>query len=595
MINLPYVYRHSKQGSGTGPGSVFPGELPAKICGIDQTIWMTARRDTLSGSSGTQLSPPCLECVTTWKDQSSYGNTATILNSTVASGDTEYYPDYWTGDTTSNFQPFISFDRKNFGPDSPNFLNVPYNSSFSKLTIFTFTCIFRARQIEPNAVLEPDDEQGANVVLFQNGNDTNGNRGDGWGIDFGTGSNDLRIWYHDSTATGAVCDPGVNNSVIFTPTDWTEWMRLTVRVSGNTMEANLYNTGEFIGNSGFTWEQGCNNGSGTGVDYNSTGWPDNPDWFIGAQKGPDWPGGPDPIILAGSWDIAEYVLYNDYLPDPCVNLIWNYYDFRYGITNNQPVPLPSSPDAAAGSLLLDLDGTKATFSDASKTMSTSDGDLVYTWVDQSTNSYDVVQSASGDRPIYKTDGDNGIPYVWFDDSFNTNMVIPNDGSFDVTALTIFIVAEITPVNEQDSDNYITNSAGAATSTSDGWRVFVNSWDAPGYATPDIRGQMEDSGSLASVTNGEVNQNQVITYRFEENVTNRIRINDLTETTGTTTASIDYSTLHDVVLGARWDVPGSTNALFLPHKLYRILVYEEYLDNATCENFVSELMTYHNIT
>jgi hypothetical protein len=584
MINLPYVFRNSSLNG----GKARLGELPARICGIDQTIWMTARRDTLSGGTE-ELTPPCSGCVTTWSDQSVNGNDATLLNSTVASGNTEFYPDYWTGDTSNNSQPFISFDRKDFGPDSPNFLNIPYDASFSELTVFTFSTIFRTRRIEPNITTEPDDGASAEVVLFQNGNDTNGTRNDGWGIDYRPAASALRLWYYDN---GIPVDS--KNEIEYTVTDWTEWMRLTVRVSGNTMEANLYNEGEFIGNSGFTWNQGTDNGSGTGVQYGNI-WPANPNWFIGAQKGPDFPGGPDPIILPGSWDIAEYVLYNDYLPNSCINTIWDYYEFRYGITNNQPVPLPPSPDAPTGTLLLDLDATKDTYSDASKTTATGDGDLVYTWGDQSGNVYDAEQSDSAERPIYKTDGDNGEPYVWFDDSFNTCMIIPNDGSFDTSALTIFIVAEITPVNEQDGDNYITNSAGAATSTSDGWRVFVNSWDAPGYATPDIRGQMEDSSSLASATNGEVNQNQVITYRFEENVTNRIRINDLTETTGSTTASIDYSTVHDVVLGARWDTPGSTNSLFLPHKLYRILVYEEYLDNATCENFVSELMTYHNIT
>jgi len=330
MINTPYVYR----GTGNGTGTTRQTELPAKLCGIDQVIWMTARRDTVSGSTDSQA--PCLECVTDWSDQSKYMNNATLTNSAEAVNDPEYWPDYWTGDTTSNYLPFISFDRKAFGPDSPNFLNVEYDSSFSELTVLSFSTIFRARQIEPNSVIEPDDEQGANVVLFQNGNDTGGGRSDGWGIDFGTGSNDLRIWYYDNTAITPVCDPfGSGNSLVISVSDWTEWMRLTVRISGNTIEGNLYNLGEFASNSGMTWEYGCNNGSGTGIKYGNL-WPANPNWFIASQKGPDFPGvGNDQTILEGSWDIAEYILYNQYLPDSCINTIWNYYDYRYGITNVQ--------------------------------------------------------------------------------------------------------------------------------------------------------------------------------------------------------------------------------------------------------------------
>ena len=96
---------------------------------------------------------------------------------------------------------------------------------------------------------------------------------------------------------------------------------------------HLFNEGEFAGNSGFTFQSGCNNGSGTGIEYGDL-WPANPDWFIGAQKGPDYPGtNNDQVILAGSWDVSEYVLYNQWLPDSCVNTIWNYYEYRYGITN----------------------------------------------------------------------------------------------------------------------------------------------------------------------------------------------------------------------------------------------------------------------
>ena len=96
---------------------------------------MTARRDTLSGTTTTPTAP-CLQCITTWKDQSvnTGVNNATLLNSIKAStpgtrGLPYYNSDYWTGDTTSNNKPFLSFDKKNIGStNSPNFLEIPYDT-----------------------------------------------------------------------------------------------------------------------------------------------------------------------------------------------------------------------------------------------------------------------------------------------------------------------------------------------------------------------------------------------------------------------------------------------------------------------------------
>lgn len=328
MFNLPYVYRHSR----TSSVNDFLGELPAKICGVDQKIWMTTRRDTLSGSTGGS-NPPCLSCVVTWKGQSIYNNSATLLNSSELSGNTGYWPDYWTGDTTTNYVPFISFDGKDSSPNKRNSLNIPYNSSFGKLTEFTFSTIFRTRRISPNITTNPHYNTSSNVVLFQHGNDTSGSRLDGWGIDVqgGAAPDELRIWYKHNSSSIASCIGGgyTGNGVAIPVNDWTQWIRLTIRVSGNTMQTNIYNVGEFAANTGFTWTNGCNNGSGTGISYTMG----NPDWFIAAQKGTGWPSSVvyDEVILAGSWDILEYVLYDKWLPDPCVGTIWKYFDTRYNI------------------------------------------------------------------------------------------------------------------------------------------------------------------------------------------------------------------------------------------------------------------------
>lgn len=342
MLTIPYVYRKGINGLTPTP---IPGELPGKICSVNQAIWMTARRDTLSGTTVTPIAP-CFQCITTWKDQSvnTGANNATLLNSIKAStpglnGLPWYNADYWTGTTTSNNKPFVSFDSKSAsGVNRPNFLAIPYDASFSKLTKLTFSTLFRCRTIEPNAVTKPDNNVGANVVLFQNGNDTNGSRTDGWGIDMG-GSNELRIWYYDYTSASSLCDPAVANSILLPIVDWTKWMRLTVRISGGTMQANLFNLENYPNNAN-KWVNGCNNSTNyaRGIKYGNI-WPPNPDWFIAGQKGPGYPTiAGDQTILNGSWDMLEYVLYDNWLPDPCVQTIWEYYKFQYnfGITTGTP-------------------------------------------------------------------------------------------------------------------------------------------------------------------------------------------------------------------------------------------------------------------
>jgi hypothetical protein len=59
------------------------------------------------------------------------------------------------------------------------------------------------------------------------------------------------------------------------------------------------------------------------------------------------------------------------------------------------------------------------FTDAGTTPVASDGDLVYQWNDQSGNGYHLVQTTSGDRPIYRpgTTDDRGKKAVGFETKF----------------------------------------------------------------------------------------------------------------------------------------------------------------------------------
>lgn len=321
MITIPYSYRKTSYSATTK-------SLPTPLCNTNQSFWMRGSYGVYSGNSiGTlsQVTAPCFDCVSVWKDQSPiFGNNdATILNSLRATNPS-YYPqfnaDYGVGELSTNNNSFVSFDRETFSPNKPNFLTIPYNSNFSRLTEFTFSVIFRCRRINPNIVNSPDSGDGSLVALFEN-NDSSFPRSDGWGID--KDIDGLRIWYKDNSVYYNGFD---GNSVLISVSDWTKWIRLTVRVSGTTLQTNIYNNCDFY-LSGNTWLNGAANGNGNGIQYDSG----QQQFFIASQLGYDYPtNSPQQSTLNGSWDILDFVFYDNWLSDSCIQNIWDYYDSEYG-------------------------------------------------------------------------------------------------------------------------------------------------------------------------------------------------------------------------------------------------------------------------
>lgn len=321
MITVPYSYRNTKYSATTK-------SLSTPLCGANQSFWMKGGASIYSGNSLSNVSlasSPCFNCVSVWKDQSpiSGNDDATILNS-IRATNVSYYPqfnaDYPAGELSTNYTSFVSFDRHTFSPNRPNFLVIPYNSNFSRLKSFTFSAIFRCRRINPNIVNSPDSDDGSLVSLFENNNNIMP-RSDGWGID--KDIDGLRIWYKDNSVYYAGFD---GNSVLLPITDWTKWIRLTMRVSGNTLQVNVYNNCDFY-LSGNTWLNGAANGKGIGVQYGSS----PQQLFIASQIGYDYPtNGPEQSTLNGSWDVLDFTFYDNWLSDSCVQNIWDYYDTQYG-------------------------------------------------------------------------------------------------------------------------------------------------------------------------------------------------------------------------------------------------------------------------
>lgn len=120
--------------------------------------------------------------------------------------------------------------------------------------------------------------------------------------------------------------------------------------------------------------------------------------------------------------------------------------------------------------------------DASQIGGLADGDPVATWSDVSGNSRDFTQATAGNRPVYKTGGVGGRPYVDFttDDSLGaSNLPTPT------SSLTMFMV-----INNSSS---VTQFAFYWGTSSDGFGI--------GLISPTRAIQLRSGGGTNNSTNG----------------------------------------------------------------------------------------------
>ena len=90
----------------------------------------------------------------------------------------------------------------------------------------------------------------------------------------------------------------------------------------------------------------------------------------------------------------------------------------------------------------------------------SDGDPVAAWTDQSGNTNNAAQAASGNRPTYQTSGLNGLPTVRFD-GVDDHFLIASNAGLEPQALSIFaVVVPTTPGHSNGRDVFVKNHTGA---------------------------------------------------------------------------------------------------------------------------------------
>ena len=90
--------------------------------------------------------------------------------------------------------------------------------------------------------------------------------------------------------------------------------------------------------------------------------------------------------------------------------------------------------------------------------------------------------------------------------------------------------------------------------------------------------------------------QIMVWRFSAGTVGQhyLQFNNETKTSGDTVTSINYGTLSDVVINGRFSVPCESPSQSLGFYMYRLCMYDEYLDDSTVSNFITDLNNYHNI-
>jgi hypothetical protein len=547
----PFVYRKGVVSS--GGGGLPPGF--DVLDGHNAIIWLDSSIGVFNDGSGTSASTG--DTVYQWDDQTTYDNNAIQTDS----GDR---PLYTTGDTCFNGQNVLYFNR---GENDK--LGVIHNSSFSNLSALTLFMYFTKNDSQNFQVNDV-------ITEFTDGPTPTS---DGWGVDYQSSSSDayLRFLYNDPAES---FPSGYNELEIRTPkldnAGPNECELYTFRVggSGGTQPTLIEAwTGTTLVDSEL--------GSGNGITY------------AGSHSDPLSIGGSSVTSNPAPLSFGNYIIYDGALSDSAVTKVQNYILSKY-VT---PGPTPPS-----GSLIIDLDPGLETWIDDGSTLATNGQDL-YRWGDQSGSDNDAFcltgATYSGlTRPAWFESGDNGKPYVHFDnfDSgqapfYDEFMVIPNDGDFDTQEMTMFIVMR--PYGPGTS-RLISNSCGSSVSTY-GWQaqllgVSPYEWDVSMQSTP------SGGSNFGNRPTYSANTLQIMVWRFSAGTVGQhyLQFNNETKTSGDTVTSIDYGTLSDVVINGRFSVPCESPSQSLGFYMYRLCIYDEYLDDSTVSNFITDLNNYHNI-
>jgi len=250
-------------------------------------------------------------------------------------------------------------------------------------------------------------------------------------------------------------------------------------------------------------------------------------------------------------------------------------------------PVFLSPSAAGGgggseppttSLLAHYEADSEVFTDAGTTPA-ADGEAVYQWNDQSGNGNHLTQTVSGDRPLYQTSEQNGLPGIEF---VSTDYLAKASSLFTASPVSIYVVFESSSTTTDQTilceaksttvnDQFWLTAMGTVTGDPVRWWVRSN---IPAQSTPETTtGFVANTACLVSVVDASSTSKTIYMNGA----------NSETDTTSVTPATDS----HRFWVGYASD---SSPAWPLTGFVYEILVYSTAHDSTTQAEVESYLTT-----
>ena len=188
------------------------------------------------------------------------------------------------------------------------------------------------------------------------------------------------------------------------------------------------------------------------------------------------------------------------------------------------------------------------------------------------------QTTASSRPIWYSSGQGARPYLEFDGN-NDSLNISDDPELRNSEMTIYFVFANDDETPGVYDTYFMK--GGSISWNDGYGAWMDSSNnlrtfADNYSTNNITNSEHDTDPLDA---------KILCYRFDTSTANNCLLNDGTEETGTNPTSID-SVGDDLEIGS-----GSGGSFYGTFKMYTMVIYDAYHDDATRTSVMSALNTY----
>jgi hypothetical protein len=229
-------------------------------------------------------------------------------------------------------------------------------------------------------------------------------------------------------------------------------------------------------------------------------------------------------------------------------------------------------------LITDMDPTNYVYSDAGTTLAVNNT-LVQQWKDSSVNAYWASQPASGDRPLFKTGGSKGFPYVYFT-GLEWMRMTGTSNEYKQQDITIYFVGTVEAPGGYDHffhkglDRYLDNGWGLQMNGTGYHQMWTNNEGVYNATSPTY------TLSLA-VRAGRFKLSSIPRYL-------NARMNSSADGTDTPPTLTNAPT-KDACLGAAWYDSGTTTATyFYKGHMYRLLIYAGYHDDVTYANTITTL-------